>query len=401
MVTLLQSCSLEHLELNRCVISKGAFATDDFAVHAVAQCFARNKTLLGLSVDFASEHVTYHAAIIPAMQENTCLQRLTIGVLALRIGLAIPFAIEVTDALASLLESSICPLRELRLNNMLWRNESFARIAQGIQTSMNIRELYISRCCFYGASRHQFCSIFTFAGCTTSKLTLSRNVVFRSLTDGNSMLLDLVTSPHSGLRELCMEDFSHSATENVHYQDVLRGLATASCRIRVLVLDKTISDSQFDALLIALPNFQHLGSISFAMKSAHYWKAKVLSAFRHNCSLRESSLLLDGHYHWSTEERSLLQAYCQRNRSVESALQSESLARGRDVALLPSLLYVSMHRNRTIGVSLVFRVLHQVDDQVGPISRSTKRTGPMDNSGQYGEATIRCTSVENMQRPSS
>jgi hypothetical protein len=56
MLALLRDCSLECLECHGCVISKGAFATDDFAVQNVAQCFARNKTLLGLAIDFANEH---------------------------------------------------------------------------------------------------------------------------------------------------------------------------------------------------------------------------------------------------------------------------------------------------------------------------------------------------------
>jgi hypothetical protein len=81
LVTLLQNSLVNSLHLHTCFIEKGSFATEDIAVQAVAQCFATNKTLLGLSVDFehVDEDIAYYAAIIAAMQQSTCLQRLTIG----------------------------------------------------------------------------------------------------------------------------------------------------------------------------------------------------------------------------------------------------------------------------------------------------------------------------------
>jgi hypothetical protein len=107
MLAILRDCSLECLEFHGCVISEGAFATDDFAVQKVVQCFARNKTLLGLAVDFASEHVAYYAAIIA---ENTCLKQLTIGKLEVHNGGPTTIPIPVADATISLLQSSNCPV---------------------------------------------------------------------------------------------------------------------------------------------------------------------------------------------------------------------------------------------------------------------------------------------------
>jgi hypothetical protein len=222
--------------------------------------------------------------------------------------------------------------------------------------------------------------------------------VFPSPTSGDkSTLLALVKSRRSKLRELRMCYFDHSAPENEQLQAVLQGLSTASCRLRQLELGYTIADAQLDALLNALPKFRRLKCISFTMKSDQQWKAKVLSAFRHNFSLVKSKLLND--HHWSSKERSLLQAYRQRNRNLGNVLRSECMARkfGNAGSLLPSLLFVSVRGSSSKGVTRAFRALYQVDDQVGPISRPSKRTRPMDNSGQGVAATEPRAPIANMQ----
>jgi hypothetical protein len=381
MLTLLQNCSVNRLHLHTCFIDKGSFATDDFAVQAVAQSFATNKTLLGLDVDFEHEDdcIAYYAAIIAAMQKNTSLKQLKIGRHEEHPSEATTIPVAVADAMVSLLRSSICPLQKLGLRRFAWTDGSFARIAQGIQTSpMKIQELFTSRCCFDETSGRHFRSIFTSAGCTTTRLVLKRIIVLPSPSGDKSMLSVLLLSRHSRLRELRICNFDHSETENEQFQAILQGLATASCQIRRLELGSTIADAPFDALLNALPKFQHLRCISFTMKSAPQWKAKVLSAFRSNFSLVQSNLLQD--HDWSTKDRSILITYHERNQNLGRALWSESKAKkfGNGGALLPSLLYVAMIGNGLKGVSRAFGTLYLVDDHVGPISCSAKRTLPLD-----------------------
>jgi hypothetical protein len=384
-VQLLRHGSVKLLGVYRCAISKGLFLSEDDAVQRVAESFAANTTLLRLAVDVAHHSIVYYASIIASLRANPCIQILEIGrQRESRSGTTIPIA--VADALVSLFWSSTCSLQALRVNSFLLTDDSLARIAQGLQTSpMKMPILYMSRCTFDEASGRHFCSIFTSPGCTTSKLYLSRNV-FPIDSRGNSILVDLVTAHHSGLRNLVLEDFGHSATENGQFQAILQGLANASCRIQRLELDKTISDAQFDALLNALPNFQHLESIGFTMKSADHWKTKVLVAFRRNSSLQGFDLV-EGHHLWSVHEASLLKAYQTRNRTLRGVLQSESMAQqfGRGRSLLPSLLSVSMNGSNAMGLTRAFCALVQVDDQVGPSSRSAKRTCPMkDSDGTAG-----------------
>jgi hypothetical protein len=117
------------------------------------------------------------------------------------------------------------------------------------------------------------------------------------------------------------------------------------------------------------------------MKSADHWKTKVLVAFRRNSSLQGFDLV-EGHHLWSVHEAYLLKAYQTRNRTLRGVLQSESMAQqfGRGRSLLPSLLSVSMNGSNAMGLTRAFCALVQVDDLVGPSSRSAKRTCPMKDS---------------------
>jgi hypothetical protein len=370
--SLIGHAGLEVFGMLYCTIRAGSFATEEQAIHQVAQSFGMNSSILELSLGLGDESEKYFCAILAALQSNSSLKTLSIVTEASgnisRVGLT---------AIVNLLGSSVCAVGNLCFVGFDWNDDVFAEIAHSICASpRRIVSLKFLDCRFHSAACYGLRSIYSQGSCPVV-LQLSGHVGFQG--DDKRVLTDIIGSS-PGLRDLHMSRLlvdSRVQSSGTPFQAVIRGLLSESCAVKRLQLEH-IDQEEFPAFVEAIANFRKVEYVSFPFADEQM-KDKLMASFWRNRTLLEATVLGDS---LGASDRARMIAFHQRNRHLCTLIHAQADAmkssdsRGLGL-LLPSLFCVSLDATTGIGQGNIFDALLRSGESLGPVATfSGKRSKP-------------------------